>query len=406
MGEFDELYYKRPPVYHFDAVVTSCQKEKEGYAITLDRTAFYPEGGGQPSDIGMLSLVEEGGESETPDVHVSNARKRDGQVVHYADLPLPVGAKVLGNISQDRRKHYTENHSGEHLLSGLIHKRFGFENVGFHMNDTVTTIDFDGVLTWEELKERETEANRIVRGNLPIRELFPTKEELCGIDFRSKKELAGQVRLIEIPGADLCACCGTHLERTGQIGLIKVLSLMHYKGGVRIEIVCGKNALLEMQEKTDREIAISRLLSAKPENTVEAVEKLLSDMKDIKQEAVDAINRYFDQRISGYPENGTFVLDFEPAGKPADIRRFCDRLIKENRAMTAAVLAPVSEQNQMAGYAFVIGSKERNLRELVKTLNETLSGRGGGSEQMIQGTFFSSMTEIEDTLRKIFTTQE
>ncbi|MFR9163952.1 MAG: alanyl-tRNA editing protein [Lachnospiraceae bacterium] len=215
----NKLYYDSAYIKEFEAQVLSCQEGKKGWEITLSATAFYPEGGGQPADTGLLG-----------NVRVTDVHEKDGQVVHYTDGPLPVGEMVRGVIDWDRRFQHMQEHSGEHLVSGLIHQRFGYDNVGFHMGTDEVTIDFNGVLEWGDLMAIEEKANGMIWENLEISAVYPEKDELDAMEYRSKKELTGAVRIVSIPGGDVCACCGTHVERTGEIGLVKFLSMIHYKG--------------------------------------------------------------------------------------------------------------------------------------------------------------------------------
>ena len=211
----NKLYYDSAYIKEFEAQVLSCQEGKKGWEITLSATAFYPEGGGQPADTGLLG-----------NVRVTDVHEKDGQVVHYTDGPLPVGEMVRGVIDWDRRFQHMQEHSGEHLVSGLIHQRFGYDNVGFHMGTDEVTIDFNGVLEWGDLMAIEEKANGMIWENLEISAVYPEKDELDAMEYRSKKELTGAVRIVSIPGGDVCACCGTHVERTGEIGLVKFLSMI------------------------------------------------------------------------------------------------------------------------------------------------------------------------------------
>ena len=193
----NKLYYDSAYIKEFEAQVLSCQEGKKGWEITLSATAFYPEGGGQPADTGLLG-----------NVRVTDVHEKDGQVVHYTDGPLPVGEMVRGVIDWDRRFQHMQEHSGEHLVSGLIHQRFGYDNVGFHMGTDEVTIDFNGVLEWGDLMAIEEKANGMIWENLEISAVYPEKDELDAMEYRSKKELTGAVRIVSIPGGDVCACCG------------------------------------------------------------------------------------------------------------------------------------------------------------------------------------------------------
>ena len=276
----NKLYYDSAYIKEFEAQVLSCQEGKKGWEITLSATAFYPEGGGQPADTGLLG-----------NVRVTDVHEKDGQVVHYTDGPLPVGEMVRGVIDWDRRFQHMQEHSGEHLVSGLIHQRFGYDNVGFHMGTDEVTIDFNGVLEWEDLMAIEEKANGMIWENLEISAVYPEKDELDAMEYRSKKELTGAVRIVSIPGGDVCACCGTHVERTGEIGLVKFLSMIHYKGGVRISLLCGKRAVEDYERKRDQVQKISVLLSARPGEISRAVEKLKDEEAKLQEKLVAAYDK-------------------------------------------------------------------------------------------------------------------
>ena len=228
----EKLYYQDAHQAQFQATVLSCRPGKHGYDVVLDRTCFYPEGGGQPGDTGVLSGVR-----------VTDTHEAGGEIVHYCEAPLAEGQTVEGTIDYERRFEFMQLHTGEHILSGVIHRRFGYENVGFHMGADFVTIDFSGMLTQEDLSAVEAEANEWVWKNVPIEIAYPDAEALKTIPYRSKKELTGQVRIVTIPGADICACCGTHVSDTGEIGLIKIFSCVKFHDGVRLEILCGRRAL-------------------------------------------------------------------------------------------------------------------------------------------------------------------
>lgn len=262
-----KLFYDSAYIRTFEAKVLSCEKGKKGYEVVLDQTAFYPEGGGQPYDMGIL-----GG------AHVTAVHDVKGEIVHYTDAPLAVGETVTGEINWDRRFQNMQGHSGEHLVSGLIHAKYGYDNVGFHMGTEEITIDLNGLLEWEDLMEIEKKANRIIWEDREIYAGFPSAEELAHMDYRSKKELTGAIRIVSIPGGDTCACCGTHVKTTGEIGLVKFLTMIHYKGGVRISLLCGEAAVMDYEKKREELQKISVLLSAKAGKTADAVEKVKNEL--------------------------------------------------------------------------------------------------------------------------------
>ena len=262
----EKLFELDPYLTHFTACVQSCVQSRKGWDVILDQTAFYPEGGGQPYDLGTL-----GGTS------VLEVHEREGHVVHTCDRPLEPGSQVEGDIDWPRRFDLMQHHSGEHIVSGIAHARYGCENVGFHMGSDVITIDLSVELTQEQVRELEEAANRYIWEDHPIQIAFPSPQELEVLTYRSKKALTGRVRIVSFPGADTCACCGTHVASAGQVGLVKLLSVQKFREGVRVELLCGGRALSYLDRVLGQNRRISNLLSAKPFETAGGVERLLGE---------------------------------------------------------------------------------------------------------------------------------
>ncbi|MGN0955243.1 alanyl-tRNA editing protein [Dialister sp.] len=384
MDEMNELFYKDAYMKEFDSSVVSCSKGKKGYEVVLEDTAFYPEGGGQPGDHGTL------GGAKVLDVH-----RKDGVVIHYTDKPLEAGSTVHGVIDWQRRFDFMQNHSGEHIFSGLVHKKFGYDNVGFHM-DHVVTVDFSGPMTMEDAMEIEKEANQLIYRNVETRISFPSAEELKTIPYRSKIELTGKVRIVEFPGGDICACCGTHVARTGEIGLIKVLSLMNHKGGVRIELACGRWALEDYDRVHDLNRDIAVRFSVKSYETVKAVEKMEKDMADFRQKIHEMNRRYFALRAASLPEGQKAVLLVEDSMTPMELRKFCEYLV-EKKPENIIFLVSRKDENSLN---YAIGSGKVNLKPLLKEWNARLHGRGGGKDIM-QGSFACSLEEVKELVNTI-----
>lgn len=382
----EKLYYEDPYQKTFTAQVLSCEPGKKGrYQVILDQTAFYPEGGGQPYDTGMLGGVK-----------VLEVHEKDGHVVHEAEAPLTVGGTVTGEIDWQRRYDHMQNHSGEHLFSGLLHRHYGYDNVGFHMGEDEITVDFNGPLTMEQVEALEREANEIVYANGPIQITYPTSEELEKLEYRSKKELTGQVRIVEVCGADVCACCGTHVKQAGEIGLIKILGMINYKGGVRISMLCGRKAMLDYERKQKTTTAISVLLSAKPDRLTESVEKLKND-----SQAKDAVinqlyQRLFQTLVQTRPDSEEWLFVKEDNLSPVQLRQYCTMLYEQKKGKVVLVCSGENEE-----WKYVLGSAEADMRELSRRLNATLNGRGGGSNLMAQGTFHVAEGEIEKAWEEI-----
>lgn len=369
-----KLYYDSPYIKEFEATVMSCEKRKKGYEVVLDQTAFYPEGGGQPTDTGVLGGVK-----------VLEVHEKAGVVTHYLEDALEVGAKVTGMIDWNNRFIHMQEHSGEHLVSGLIHARFGYDNVGFHMGADEVTIDFNGLIEWDELMEIEKKANEIIWDNREIYADFPPKEELDALDYRSKKELSGDVRIVKIPGGDVCACCGTHVKRTGEIGLVKFLSMIHYKGGVRISLLCGKRAMADYEKKREEVQKISVMLSAKPAEISSAVEKMKGEISKLQEKLSECYKGMIEQKVAGMEHSEDFIYVVEKEFGSQHLRQLVNRILEEKKGKTVLALSGNGDN----GFVYIVGSQSEDMRQLSKELNGKLSGRGGGSVQMAQGTFFA-----------------
>ena len=381
----NKLYYDSAYIKEFEAQVLSCQEGKKGWEIILSATAFYPEGGGQPADTGLLG-----------NVRVTDVHEKDGQVVHYTDGPLPVGEIVRGVMDWDRRFQHMQEHSGEHLVSGLIHQRFGYDNVGFHMGTDEVTIDFNGVLEWGDLMAIEEKANGMIWENLEISAVYPEKDELDAMEYRSKKELTGAVRIVSIPGGDVCACCGTHVERTGEIGLVKFLSMIHYKGGVRISLLCGKRAVEDYERKRDQVQKISVLLSARPGEISRAVEKLKDEEAKLQEKLVAAYDKLIASEVRDIKEGDGDIFILEPDFEAIQLRHLVNRLLEEKKGKTVLALGGAAE----GSFLYVLGSRYGDMSRLSRELNGLLNGRGGGSAQMAQGTFFATKDQLQAILKE------
>lgn len=371
----NELFYRDPCLRAFDARVLSCTEEDGRWAVVLDDTAFYPEGGGQPADRGTLGAAR-----------VLDVQRRDGVILHYTDRPLPAGCAVHGELDWTRRFDHMQQHSGEHIVSGLIHRAFGLNNVGFHLGDVVT-IDFDGVITWEDALAVERQANEVVWADRETVISWPSPEELARIDYRSKKALAGAVRLVEFPGADRCACCGTHVARTGEIGAVKLLSLMRHRGGVRLTLLCGRRAMAYLDRLYDAAASAGEALSVKPADIAQAVAREKEQAADLRRRLAASQQRYFRLLAETLPES-LLAVRFEEGLSPWDLRKGAELLAAEGRAR--AVLLCSGGDGQ---YSYVLMSGRCDVRPLGKALNEALRGRGGGKDA-VQGRYGASEADI------------
>lgn len=372
-----KLYYENPHLSVFSAQVLSCETGKSGYEITLDATCFYPEGGGQAADTGTLG-----------DVHVTDTCQRGDQVIHICDGPLEVGANVEGHIDYEARFDRMQQHSGEHIVSGIIHRRFGYHNVGFHMGSDFMTIDFDGVIPEEALADIEVEANRAVWQNLPVRCWYPKPEDLCTLPYRTKKALSWPVRIVEIPGYDLCACCGTHVQATGEIGLIKLLNVMGLRGGTRMEMACGSQALKLLNVSYEQNRQVGQAFSAQPFETGEAARRM-NDLVSRQKWQITQLQRSLFSQIAEKYENYGNVVHFTQELDSAGVRELADAI-----AQVCGGIAAVFSGSDAQGYAYCLVTRQGDLRSMGKVFQEALRGRGGGKSTFQQGWVSAAKAEI------------
>jgi len=322
-------------------------------------------------------------------VKVLEVHERDGHVVHFCDGPLECGAQVEGEIDWDRRFDLMQNHSGEHIVSGIAHSKWGCDNVGFHMGSDVITIDLNVTLDEAQLRELEAETNRYIWQDHPTVITYPTPQELEALDYRSKKALTGRVRIVSFPGADVCACCGTHVATTGQIGLVKLLSVQKFREGVRIELVCGGRALHYLSGLAEQNHRISNLLSAKPFETAAAAQRLLEENNSLKSRILTMEERHFASLAVEHAGPGDLLL-FEDGLSPDGLRRLCDTLMQTRMGRVACFSG---DEDQ--GYKYAIGLRDGDLRTFTKDMNAALNGRGGGKPGFVQGSVRAARVEIE-----------
>lgn len=384
MTQTEALYYIQPPVGEFTARVLSCAQEGEAWAVTLDRTAFYPEGGGQPADRGTL------GGADVLDVH-----EKGGQVTHRLSAPLAVGETVTGQVDLARRLEMSQQHTGEHILSGTLHAMFGAENVGFHIGQDYLTMDTSVPISDEGLAEAEARANRVIWQDVPVEAVWHTKEELADLTYRSKKELEGPVRIVTVPGADCCACCGTHVERTGQVGMVKIIDWQNYKSGVRLFVVCGVRALRYFEAQRAEAAAIRATLSAKAGQLAEAVQRQSGELEAARYRSVQAENELFAVLAEGVQPGEAAIL-LRPNLGPDGLRRLCAALSERTDGLCAA-FSPT--ENGGLAYALACTAPGADLRGLCKQLNQAFAGRGGGKPGFVQGSLTGEFDAVQAFLR-------
>ena len=378
-----KLYYEDPFLREFPATVQTCEPSKDGWRVTLDCTAFYPEGGGQPADHGAL-----GG------VRVTDVHERDGVVFHTCDGPVEPGAMVMGTIDWARRFDHMQQHSGEHIISGILCEKFHCDNVGFHLGAETVTIDYNAGISWDQALEAERLANEAVWADRPVEISCPLPEELAELNYRSKKELTGKVRIVTFPGADCCACCGTHVLQAGQVGIIKVLSCQKFREGVRLEILCGRRAMDYLSQVYTQTRTIAQRLSVKPRDAAAAVERLEAELSAARAAQAHLEETAFAAIAKEHAGQGDILL-FQPPMKPDSIRRLADAAARTCGGL-AAVFAGEGEK-----YAYALVRPDGgDIAPLVRELNRTLQGRGGGRSGFAQGSVQAARREIETFFAK------
>ena len=381
--ETRKLYYENSHLREFEAVVLSCEATEKGFAVTLSATAFYPEGGGQACDLGTL------GEAQVLDV-----REKGETIVHLCDKAMEVGTSVRGMIDWARRFDLMQQHSGEHMVSGVIHRRYGYHNVGFHMGSDVITIDFDGVIPVEDLPSIEAEVNAGIWENLPLRCWYPAPEELPQVPYRTKKELPWPVRIVDVPGFDKCACCGTHVKFTGEIGLVKLFTSIPCRGGSRMEMACGSRAVMLLNRAYDQNRQVSQAFSAKISETGAAARRMNEVLEQEKLRFGALQKKMFGFVREGYVNCGN-VLHFEEDLDSVQIRELADTI-----AEVCGGMAAVFSGTEETGYAFALVTRQGDLRTFGKAMTTALNGRGGGKPIFQQGRVQAAKAQIEAFFRE------
>lgn len=373
-----KLYYEDSHIREFDATVRSCVERDGAFEIVLGKTAFFPEGGGNPADVGVL-----GG------VNVLHTFERGDEVVHRCDWALETGASVHGEIDWEKRFSNMQNHTAEHIVSGIVHRRHGYSNVGFHMGAEGVIVDFDGFVDDMELSDIEREANEVVWRNAAVTGSFPAPEELPHLEYRSKLELTENVRLVTIEGVDVCACCAPHVKRTGEIGVIKIFESIRRKNGVRIRMLAGDRAYEDLARRAKSVSEISALLSAKQDGVSGAVQRLLSEREALSYKLGGIKRQMIEMRVAGMDKTDGNALFFEPDLDMKELQ------LLANAALDKCAVAAAFSGDDESGYRYVLASKRVDLRAKVKEMNAALNGRGGGKPELVSGSVRAERKEIE-----------
>lgn len=370
-------YYEDCHLARFSATVTGCEAWEDRWAVTLDATAFYPEGGGQAGDTGHLN-----------EARVLDTREEGGRILHLCSQPLDVGTQVEGRVDWAPRFSRMQNHTGEHMVSGVIHRRYGYHNVGFHMGSDMVTIDFDGIIPAQALPEIEAEVNNLIWQNLPVRTWVPSPEELPGVNYRTKRALDWPVRIVEVPGVDSCACCGVHVAMTGEIGLVKLLSCVKFHQGVRIEMLCGSKAMEYLNTVFEQNRQVSQALSAPMQATGAAAQQANALLAAEKYRSATLEKRLLAAITARYVGCGN-VLHFEETLSSSLVRELAEAI----SAVCGGRAAVFSGTD--GAFSYCLAQPGGDLRMLCKELNASLGGRGGGKPAFQQGLVNASQAQIE-----------
>lgn len=379
----EKLYYLDSHMFEFEAEVLECRELERGWGIILDRTAFFPEGGGQPADTGVIGGVS-----------VTDVQERGGEIIHYSSAPVALG-RYSCRIDREQRLRRMQNHSGEHIVSGLVHNLvhniYGYENVGFHMSAECMTIDFSGELDWAQLMDIERRANEAVRADLPVRTWFPKPDELARLSYRSKLELTEDVRIVEIGDIDRCACCAPHVAHTGEIGVIKIFTCERHRGGVRVTLLCGMDALDDYRRRQDSAAEISQLLSVPRGEIAPAVRRVLDEQARLKERLAETSRELVTARAAAQSFTDGNICVFDSTLDDIALRELVNLLMEKCTGFAAAFSG-----SDEAGYKYIIGSRHIDLRKAARDINSAIGGRGGGRPEMIQG----STSETKEMIQK------
>ena len=378
-----KLYYETPYATIFQGTIISCEKGKVGYETIMNQTLFYPEGGGQPGDIGHIDGIE-----------IFDARMIEGDVVHYSHKPFEVGSIVTGEINWDYRFDLMQNHTGEHIISGVICEEYGYDNVGFHMGKEKITIDFNGKIEENQLYHLEQKANEAIWKNIPVGIQFHEGQGLEEMNYRSKIPLEGAVRIVTVDKYDCCACCGLHVGLAGEIGIIKIIGQQSYKGGTRLDILCGKRALNHYYIRNQVSEEVGYELSVSGEFIVQGVSRLIEE----KNQLIQSLNKMklenFEMKIERIlfqkkeEDNKIFVVEDGLEGK--DITRFSDLLLEKTGAYIGV----------LSGESFALLSPKKEARGLLEEMKQVFDCKGGGKPEAVQGKINGDKNKIKEFFRE------
>lgn len=375
-----KLYDIDAYIKEFEATVISSDECDGGYIAVLDKTAFFPEEGGQTCDSGTIDGIE-----------VTHVSIKGDTVYHTLPTPIEVGKTVYCKIDFDHRYYNMQHHTGEHILSGIVHKLYGYENVGFHLSREDMTVDFSGELTRAQLDEIEILANKAIYECHKINTYYPDAKTLPSLSYRAKLDLTDGVRIVEIEGVDMCACCAPHVRSTGEVGIIKILDFMRYKGGIRLHAKCGLAALCDYNRKYREGYAISTTLSVKQDEIFAATERLIDTISEYKDKLYRVKCELRALKLQSLEYTDKNICVFEDEADMNAIRAYVNEAVKKCGGMCGVFAGCDSD-----GYKYIVASEHIDLKPISLKIKNELSCRGGGSSIMIQGSSSATKEEIQN----------
>ena len=367
---FQDRFYLKPYEKEYDATVKDVIQDGEIYKVVLDDTIFYPEGGGQNADKGTINSFE-----------VLDVQTKDGVIYHYLKEELKKGDKVHLVLDFENRYQNMKSHTGEHIVSGLVCSTLGANNVGFHMGKEFVTMDFDKFISEDVLRDIEKRANEAISKNIKVKETVLSPEEAKKITYRSKKELNEDIRLVEIEGVDRCACCGIHVDTTGEIGFIKLLYSEKYKSGSRVFMLASKKALDEFNKEYSILQELSEMLSSEFDNIVSQVKSLKDANVALEKQIKEIKLESFREEVEGLEERDIRVI-IKKNLTGYDLKNMIEVLAEKSTAIAIILSKEESETK------YIIKSKVKDdikANEVARLLNDRFTGKGGGTPELAQG---------------------
>lgn len=376
---FDENVMQR----ECEAVVVRTEPYHEGYAVVLDQTVFFPEGGGQLSDTGTLTA----GEKALPVKHV---HEKAGEIFHETKEPLAPGTKVVAKLDWPVRFDHMQQHCGEHMLSYAFYKLFGAHNVGFHMSADMVGIDLDREVDWQQALQAERFTNREIQEDRPITTKLVPAEEAAKMNLRKfNDKLTGILRIVTVEGSDSCTCCGTHPTSSGMVGLVKIFKVEKHKEGSRISFLCGREALERVEQYMLAALDASNLLSIKETELPDGIARLQQEKKELGERLTECTGKLLEYRIeemkahSATTEAGHAKFVFlESDMTPKEAKALAKRLGEIPEAFSAIFY----QNGERLNYMFLATDGAAvNCQQVILTVNEAFGGRGGGRPESCQG---------------------